>query len=70
MTIPQWAAYRNSVDFHRADEFLPERWMPEGQAEFGSDRKDVLQPFSYGPRNCLGKKYVSPLLAFAENMSR
>lgn len=60
----QYAVHRSPLSFHRPDEFLPERWLPEGQAEFGNDRKDAFNPFSYGPRNCLGKKYVSLSLSF------
>lgn len=34
------------------DKFAPERWL--GDAEYVNDRKDAAQPFSIGPRNCLG----------------
>ncbi|GME43669.1 Cytochrome p450 [Neofusicoccum parvum] len=51
--VPQFAAYHSAVNFVSPDAFLPERWM--GGSEFESDRRDVLQPFSFGPRNCLGK---------------
>jgi cytochrome P450 len=53
--IPHYAAYHSPSHFKNPDSFVPERWLPEGQAEYGSDHKDVVQPFSYGPRNCLGK---------------
>ncbi|KAF2676351.1 benzoate 4-monooxygenase cytochrome P450 [Lentithecium fluviatile CBS 122367] len=53
--LPQYAAYHSPSNFKDPETFVPERWLPEGQAEYGSDHKDVLQPFSYGPRNCLGK---------------
>lgn len=29
-----------------------------GAAGFEGDQKDALQPFSLGPRACLGKQYV------------
>lgn len=32
-----------------------------GDPEFESDKRHALQPFSLGPRNCLGRKYVSSL---------
>jgi cytochrome P450 len=35
---------------------VPERWLPD--TGYDSDRKGVFQPFSFGPRNCIGKKYV------------
>ena len=41
--------------FHRPDEFLPSRWLDE-KCE---DVKDASQPFSSGPRGCIGRKYVS-----------
>ncbi|KAF2267484.1 cytochrome P450 [Lojkania enalia] len=53
--VAQYAAYHSSTNFKNPKEFVPERWLPEGQAEYGQDHKDILNPFSYGPRNCLGK---------------
>lgn len=51
-----YAAYRSSRNFVKAEEFCPERWLDEADnGEFRDDRKDVLQPFSLGPRGCLGK---------------
>jgi cytochrome P450 len=48
--------------FHRPDEFIPERWIKGEKASQMGDRLEASQPFSYGPRGCLGKKYViSPL---------
>jgi cytochrome P450 len=47
------ATYRNEKFFRKAGEFHPERWL--GDAEFKDDRLDALEPFSVGPRNCLGK---------------
>ncbi|KAK2596439.1 hypothetical protein N8I77_013329 [Diaporthe amygdali] len=35
------------------DSFIPERWL--GDPRFVNDKRDALQPFSYGPRNCIGK---------------
>jgi hypothetical protein len=53
--VYQLAANRLEVNFARADEFLPERWFDDAPAEFSNDRRDIYQPFSYGPRNCVGK---------------
>jgi cytochrome P450 len=53
--VYQLAANRLDVNFSRASEFLPARWFDDAPAEFLSDRKDIYQPFSYGPRNCIGK---------------
>ncbi|KAH7020684.1 cytochrome P450 [Macrophomina phaseolina] len=53
-----WAAYHSESNFERADEFIPERWLPE--SSFPGDKKEALNPFLLGPRSCLGKKQVSP----------
>ncbi|KAE8310481.1 cytochrome P450 [Aspergillus transmontanensis] len=52
--LQQFVACRSSSNFHRPDEFLPERW--QGQGEFAPDRREVSQPFSIGPRNCIGRQ--------------
>ncbi|KAJ6095342.1 hypothetical protein N7486_006088 [Penicillium sp. IBT 16267x] len=49
----------SAVDFHAPERFLPERWLPEARTDpaspFFSDKRDVVQPFSAGPRNCIGR---------------
>ncbi|KAJ5257242.1 hypothetical protein N7478_013346 [Penicillium angulare] len=52
VSVNHWATYRNPRNFQRPNEFLPERWL---SSEFVSDNKSAFQPFSFGPRNCLGK---------------
>ncbi|EON61526.1 hypothetical protein W97_00741 [Coniosporium apollinis CBS 100218] len=52
--VSQFAAYRNPKNFHSPDSFIPERWLGEDE-ESSEDNKQVLQPFSLGPRGCLGK---------------
>lgn len=42
-------------------EFHPERFLEGENAAFEADQRDVLQPFSFGPRNCIGRN-----LAYAE----
>lgn len=59
VTIKQYAANHSSFNFKYPDEFRPERWL--GDAEFANDHRKVVQPFSTGPRNCLGRN-----LAYAE----
>ncbi|KAF2129142.1 cytochrome P450 [Dothidotthia symphoricarpi CBS 119687] len=61
--IPHRVLYRSPTYWARADEFHPERWLPEGQrpSEFDADRRDGFQPFSYGPRVCIAMN-----LAYAE----
>ncbi|KAK4031827.1 cytochrome P450, partial [Parachaetomium inaequale] len=45
--------------------FLPERFLPgastDAESPFKNDKMDALQPFSLGPRACLGQN-----LAWAE----
>ncbi|OGM47415.1 hypothetical protein ABOM_002546 [Aspergillus bombycis] len=52
--LQQFVACRSSMNFHRPNEFLPERW--QGQGEFAYDRREASQPFSIGPRNCIGRQ--------------
>jgi cytochrome P450 len=53
VSIPQYASYH----LHFADPFSfhPERFLPDAPAVFAHDDKSAHQPFSHGPRNCLGK---------------
>ncbi|CAN8104568.1 unnamed protein product [Discula destructiva] len=55
----QYAMNHAPSNFQDSYDFRPERFLqPEN---FPHDNFDVLQPFSYGPRNCIGKN-----LAYAE----
>lgn len=55
----QYATYRNPDNFRDADEFRPERWLPASHplydARYESDNKAAFKPFSFGPRDCIGK---------------
>ncbi|OHW90976.1 trichothecene c-15 hydroxylase [Colletotrichum incanum] len=57
--IWQYAVYHNPSKFLYPDSFIPERWLDDER--FEKDEKNLHQPFSYGPRNCLGMN-----LAYAE----
>ncbi|KAF3022506.1 hypothetical protein E8E14_011500 [Neopestalotiopsis sp. 37M] len=48
-----WAMFRNANNFLLPNSFIPERWL--GDKRFINDNKQSFQPFSYGPRNCIGK---------------
>ncbi|OJD30760.1 cytochrome p450 protein [Diplodia corticola] len=52
--VTQYAANRYPRSWTAPDEFCPERWLPEGEERFGADERRACQPFSVGPRNCLG----------------
>ncbi|KAI0146938.1 cytochrome P450 [Xylariaceae sp. FL1272] len=57
--VHQLSAYTSELNFHRAREFIPERWLPESISDpsspFFNDRRDVHKPFSFGPRDCIGR---------------
>ncbi|KAK7703314.1 hypothetical protein SLS57_010963 [Botryosphaeria dothidea] len=58
LAVVSWAAFRSSKNFKDPELFLPERWMldePGFEKYHSFDKREVVQPFSYGPRNCLGK---------------
>jgi cytochrome P450 len=38
--------------FRNPNEFIPERWL--GDSDYKEDVREAHQPFSVGPRNCLG----------------
>ena len=51
--IGHYATYRLPLYFKHADQFHPERWL--GDPEYKDDNLGAVEPFSIGPRNCLGK---------------
>ncbi|KAK1566050.1 LOW QUALITY PROTEIN: cytochrome P450 [Colletotrichum navitas] len=55
-----WSVYHSPGNFAFPDSFVPERWLDE-DARFANDRKEAFQPFSIGPRSCIGMN-----LAYAE----
>jgi cytochrome P450 len=52
-----YASYRSAANFALPEQFIPERWLGCDE-RFRNDRRDVLQPFSLGPRGCIGKRQV------------
>lgn len=54
--VSQHAANHSPRNFTEPDAFAPERWLDERPGKYESDKREVVQPFSFGPRNCLGKK--------------
>ncbi|KOC07833.1 cytochrome P450 monooxygenase [Aspergillus flavus AF70] len=57
--VNQLAAMTSEKNFKDPLKFIPERWC--GDERYQEDSRKAYQPFSYGPRNCLGKN-----LAYAE----
>ncbi|KAK1962023.1 cytochrome P450 CYP11/CYP12/CYP24/CYP27 subfamily protein [Colletotrichum sublineola] len=62
VSIWQYAMYHSARNFTQPESFVPERWLNDGAgASFSHDRKETFQPFSFGPRDCIGRN-----LAYAE----
>ena len=66
--VNYFAAFHSPHNFHLPEKFAPERWLTDSSTDkssssssYANDNRDVVQPFSVGPRNCLGKN-----LAWAE----
>ncbi|TKA73419.1 hypothetical protein B0A49_03039 [Cryomyces minteri] len=53
VSVHHYSTYRSEANFREPNSFIPERWLSDPR--FVSDNKAALQPFSFGPRNCLGK---------------
>lgn len=64
VAVQQWTTHRSKSNFHDPMSFLPERWLADADPKFATDKREAVNPFSYGPRNCLGKS-----LAYAEMYS-
>ncbi|KAJ4288376.1 hypothetical protein N0V90_011610 [Kalmusia sp. IMI 367209] len=54
VSAPHLAMYTSSSNFTEPLSFIPERWL--GDPKFEDDKRQALQPFHVGPRDCLGKK--------------
>jgi cytochrome P450 len=52
VAVGSWAASHNPVNFRECDSFIPERYLSK---EYDSDNKKAAQPFSLGPRGCIGR---------------
>lgn len=52
VAVSSWAASHNPANFEDCDSFIPERWIDN---TYSMDVKKGMQPFSLGPRGCIGK---------------
>jgi cytochrome P450 len=59
--VNQYAAYHSPEYFKDPESFIPERFLPEGQKKYESDHRDMLQPFSYGPRKWVASHFFAPI---------
>lgn len=68
LCVSSYPTSHSARNFKDPDAFVPERWM--GDPKYADDKRTALQPFSFGPRNCLGKVRVSnewsPLQDYAD----
>lgn len=54
VAVTQLAAYRSEANWYRSYDYIPERWLKQDE-RFAKDDHASFQPFSMGPRNCIGK---------------
>ena len=52
VSVYAWAATHSPDNFVNPNEFIPERWLSD---EYASDKREASQPFSLGPRGCIGR---------------
>ncbi|KAF2965734.1 hypothetical protein GQX73_g7855 [Xylaria multiplex] len=60
VSIPIYAISNSALNWTQPESFIPERWTGEDE-RFANDKRESSQPFSYGPRNCIGRN-----MAYAE----
>ncbi|KAI0146265.1 cytochrome P450 [Xylariaceae sp. FL1272] len=53
VSVHHYATYHDPSNFRDAKAFRPERWL--GDPAYQNDRREVCQPFSTGPRDCIGR---------------
>ncbi|KAI1854401.1 hypothetical protein JX265_012435 [Neoarthrinium moseri] len=53
VAVAPWAAVRSPLHFSDPEKFDPERWL--GHKRYAHDKFHASQPFSLGPRGCIGK---------------
>ncbi|EED14437.1 cytochrome P450, putative [Talaromyces stipitatus ATCC 10500] len=58
MGMAQYAVFRSPYNFKDPEIYLPERWLDE-EGPYKDDRREALQPFSFGPRNCIGRNLAN-----------
>ncbi|PSN69648.1 cytochrome P450 [Corynespora cassiicola Philippines] len=58
MSVSSWSTSHSASNFLDPEEYIPERWIFE-ETDYKKyhdfDKREAVQPFSIGPRNCLGK---------------
>ncbi|KAG6885534.1 hypothetical protein C0993_000319 [Termitomyces sp. T159_Od127] len=68
-TIHTYTLHRDPRNFFLPDQFIPERWLSEEKQlalepdlfkshDFVVHNKNAFIPFSYGPADCIGKRFA------------
>jgi cytochrome P450 len=52
--VSQYATNHSTRNFSDPETYAPERWL--GDKKYEDDKRETANPFSFGPRNCIGKK--------------
>ncbi|KAF4436168.1 hypothetical protein F53441_13312 [Fusarium austroafricanum] len=53
-SVHHWSTYQSKFNFADPQVFAPERWL-RTDPKYAGDILEAHQPFSFGPRNCLGQ---------------
>ncbi|KAJ5486234.1 hypothetical protein N7530_000534 [Penicillium desertorum] len=53
VSVSHLASSHSPANFTDAEQFIPERYLDNPR--FANDSKTAMQPFSFGPRNCIGR---------------
>ncbi|KAI1146087.1 cytochrome P450 [Nemania diffusa] len=56
ISVHHYSVYHSELNFKHPEKFAPERWL--GDSVYAKDNRDAHQPFSYGPRDCLGQAFA------------
>ncbi|KAK0621459.1 cytochrome P450, partial [Bombardia bombarda] len=59
VSVSPWAATHTGLNWDQPLSFIPERWLKDEEHRFPCDKKKASQPFSYGPRGCIGKNLAN-----------
>ncbi|KAL4905802.1 hypothetical protein BDW74DRAFT_167494 [Aspergillus multicolor] len=55
VSYAQWAANLSRSNFTEPSSFNLNRWLHPDQGAFANDRRNTVQPFLQGPRDCIGQ---------------
>ncbi|KAI8475484.1 MAG: cytochrome P450 [Monoraphidium minutum] len=58
LQVDIWAMHRHEDFWPRADEYLPERWLPENAGRLAPHAGDAFMPFGAGARSCVGRYFA------------